>query len=121
MAGHAPTTQTPRKRPDPRPMRLVIGAGGLAAVSAVAAAIVAQPQPYAGPEIVTDPAVMVPATPVIAQRPVQYVQLEPGQTAPPGARVIAADVPTPVTVVTVVSAPVKRTVIVTTAQSGTGK
>ena len=119
-APHA-TGRPPARRPNATPMRALIGAGGLAAVSAIGGAIVAQPQPYTGPEIVAEPTPIAPGTPVVAQRPVRYVQLEPGQTVPPGARVIQAGAPTPITVVTVVPAPPKRNVVVTTTQSGAGK
>jgi thiamine biosynthesis lipoprotein len=87
-------------------MRLVLGAGGLAAFSALITAIVAPPRPVVltadlAPQAVTDPG----TTTAQAQRPVQYIQLAPGQTAPPGATVIDATAPQPVTVVTKVTAP----------------
>jgi hypothetical protein len=44
-------------------------------------------------------------TDVQVVRPIQYVQLSPGQTAPPGATVIPATAPTPITVVVTVPAP----------------
>jgi hypothetical protein len=85
-----PRTTTPRARPDARPMRLTLGAGGLAALSALAATIVApiQPSPPVTadlPQPTTDPQ----ATPTGTEQ-VRYVQLSPGQTAPPGATVIRA-------------------------------
>jgi hypothetical protein len=100
-------------------MRAVLGAGGIAALSAIAVAIVSPARPPVGAVTVIEPTPFAPGTPVTVLRPVQYVQLLPGQTAPPGAKVIDAGAPTPITVVTVVAAPVRKTVTVKTAQSGT--
>jgi hypothetical protein len=96
-------------KPDPRPMRVALGAGGLAAMSAIVAAIVAPPRPDAvvlpAPAVAADPNGQVVSdpgaipTPAQVQRQIQYVQLQPGQTAPPGATVIPATAPTPITVV----------------------
>lgn len=101
-------------KPDARPMRVVLGVGGVAALSAIAAAIIAPPQPDAvviQPQtvVVPDPnaanaqaAVDQPTSdPTAAQvaRQIQYIQLKPGQTPPPGATVIPASAPTPITVV----------------------
>ena len=55
---------------------------------------------------------------VTEQRPVVYVQLTPGQSPPPGATVIDAKAPKPITIVTRVAAPAQRTVVVRTTQSG---
>jgi len=101
-------------RPDPTRLRLVLGAGGIATLSALITAIVAPPAP-AAPVSVATPA--APAT-VTQQRPVQYVQLAPGQSPPPGATVIDAKAPKPITVVTTVPAPAQQTVVVRTTQSG---
>jgi hypothetical protein len=131
-------------KPDARPMRAALGVGGLAAMSALAAAIVAPPRPdtvvLAAPPAVdpnaqvqnqapTDPGPA--ATPVQVPRQVKYVQLLPGQTPPPGATVIPAAAPTPITVVvtvpgggggggTSVSKPVAKPtpIIIKTTQSG---
>ena len=99
----------PKAKPDARPMRLALGAGGLAALSALATAIVLPPR-----VVVQVPAGVPPAqalapqqidtpsasgTPTQVQRAIKYVQLAPGQTAPPGATVIPATAPTPITVV----------------------
>ncbi len=110
-------------KPDARPMRAVLGVGGLAAMSALAAAIVSPPRPdtvvLPAPVVAPDPNAQVVADqggqnasgqtagPAASQvhRPVQYVQLLPGQTAPPGATVIPATAPTPITVVVTVPAP----------------
>ncbi len=106
----------PHSKPDPRPMRLVLGTTALATLSATIGAIVATPpavQLTAG-----SPASAPPATPVAVERAVVYVQLTPGETAPPGATVIDAAAPKPITVVTVVPAPAQRPVIIRTTQSG---
>ena len=94
----------PKAKPDPRPMRVALGFGGVAALSAVAAAIVLPPRPVtSAPVALEQPAsasgdassqvatssAPSPATSQIP-RPILYVQLAPGQTAPPGATVIDA-------------------------------
>ena len=106
-----------KAKPDPTPMRMAVGIGGLATLSGLVTAIFVVPA--AAP--VTDAATIAPATPatVTQQRPVVYVQLQPGQTAPPGAKVIDAKAPKPITVVTHVAAPAQKTVVVHTTQSGT--
>ena len=105
----------PKAKPDARPMRMALGAGGIAAFSALAAAIVLPPQPAQPAQVVvitqsqpqaTDPGPS--ATPLQGVRPIQYVQLLPGQTAPPGATVIGASAPTPVTMVVTVPAPAPK-------------
>jgi hypothetical protein len=124
-------------RPDARPMRAALGAGGLAALSAIAAAIFVPPnlpattvlappaqQPVEGP-VATDGVVPPGPTPT---RPIQYVQLKPGETVPPGAQVIAGSAPPPVTVavplktpapVKVVKPPPAPTpIVIKTTQSG---
>jgi hypothetical protein len=106
-----------KARPDPTPMRVAVGIGGLATLSGLVTAI------FVAPGVASMPAAdaSVPATPatVTQQRPVVYVQLQPGQTAPPGATVIDAKAPKPVTIVTRVAAPAQKTVVVRTTQSGT--
>jgi len=85
-------------------MRVALGFGGIAALSALSAAIVLPPRPVtsapmaadqptstssdAGSQAATSSATS-PATSQIP-RPILYVQLAPGQTAPPGATVIDA-------------------------------
>jgi hypothetical protein len=90
-------------------MRLALGAGGLAAFSALATAIVLPPRPavQAPVAILQQPAdTASPAgSPSGSSRPVRYVQLQPGQTAPPGASVIPATTPTAGTLVVTVPAP----------------
>jgi hypothetical protein len=101
-------------RPDPTRLRLVLGAGGVATLSALVTAIVVPPAPVIPVPVGTS----VAPTTVTRQRPVQYVQLAPGQSPPPGATVIDAKAPKPITVVTTVPAPAPQTVIVRTTQSG---
>jgi hypothetical protein len=109
-----------RAKPDPRPMRLALGAAGLAALSAIFTGIVLPPRAAVLPpaNVDTGPS-NATAAPVAVQRPITYIQLQPGQTAPPGARVIDPAAPKPVTVVTTVPAPAQRAVVVKTTQSGT--
>lgn len=128
---------TPKAKPDARPMRMALGAGGVAAFSALAAAIVLPPQPAQPAQVViitpsqpqvTDPGPSANSLQVV--RPIQYVQLLPGQTAPPGATVIGASAPTPVTMVVTVPAPAPKAappnvkvaaptpIIIKTTQSG---
>ncbi len=106
-------THPVKGKPDARPMRLALGAGGLAALSALATAIVLPPRTVTQAVVValqqpTDAASAtdVPSNaPLASDRPVRYVQLLPGQTAPPGASVIPAPTPTPGTMVVTVPAP----------------
>jgi hypothetical protein len=84
----------PRSRSDPGPMRLALGLGGMAALSALATAIILPPHAPAPVDIAavdaTDTAAPT-ATDTAGPTPtVRYVQLAPGETAPPGATVIPA-------------------------------
>ena len=93
-------------RPDSRPMRMLLGLTGLAALSAIATAIVSPPATTdAGTTVSQAPAQVVPAPSIKHQ--VRYIQLKPGQTAPPNAAVKAAPKPTP-----------RVVVVTTTRQSG---
>jgi hypothetical protein len=120
-----PAAQHPAKakaKPDARPMRLALGAGGLAAFSAIVTAIVVPPASMVAAVQSTGQTANGPAaTPVTVQvqRQVRYIQLQPGQTAPPGAKVIDPAAPKPITVVTTVQAPAPKPVIIRTTQSGT--
>ena len=111
-----------KARPDARPMRLALGAGAIATLSALATAIVLPPRPAI--QTIQQPALDPMGTPatVQLQRPIQYVQLLPGQTAPPGATVIPATAPPPITVVVNVPPPAQGAaptpIIVKTTQSG---
>ena len=122
------STPRPKSKPDARPMRLALGAGGLAAMSALAAGIVMPPRvatvtPYTGataPQAVDGTA--APAATLQVKRAVKYIQLVAGQTPPPGAQVIAASAPKPITIVTTIPAPKqaqRAAVIIKTTQSGT--
>jgi len=118
----APPTHAAKAKPDARPMRLALGAGGLAAFSAIVTAIVIPPGSMAGAAQSTSQSAgglaTSPAT-VQVQHQVRYIQLQPGQTAPPGATVIDPTAPKPITVVTTVPAPAQKPVIIKTTQSGT--
>lgn len=110
-----------KAKPDPRPMRLALGAGGLAAFSAIVTAIVIPPGSFAGvPQSANQSATGPAASPatVQVQHQIRYIQLQPGQTAPPGAKVIDPTAPKPITVVTTVPAPAAKPVIIKTTQSG---
>ena len=97
-------SHAPKARPDARPMRLALGAGGLAAMSALAATIVMPPRPAAqvansAQQRAASADPLAGPTSAQVQRPIQYVQLLPGQTAPPGAAVINGSAPTPITMI----------------------
>jgi hypothetical protein len=114
-----PATHAPKARPDPKPMRLALGAAGLAALSAIVTGIVVPPRAVVLPPANAQQAVSGATGASIAiQRPITYIQLQAGQTAPPGAKVIDPAAPKPVTVVTTVPAPAQKAVIVKTTQSG---
>lgn len=92
-------------RPDPRPMRTLIGLTGLVATSAIASAIASQPGgTIAATATTIQTQVVLPAE---VRHITRYVQLQPGQTAPPSAVVRAAPDPTP-----------RIVVVTTTRQSG---
>lgn len=96
----------PKRRPDPGPLRIAFGMTGIAAASAIATALLGSSGANADVGAVQT-AVTLPADPTpVPRHVVQYVQLEPGQTAPPKA------------VVKQVPAPKPRVVVVTTRQSG---
>jgi hypothetical protein len=93
---------TPRSKPDPRPMRVLLGFTGLAAATAMVTAVALPPATAQTATTIT--AADAGVTPV--RHVIRYVQLQPGQTAPPNASVKVAPQPTP------------RVVVVTTKQSG---
>lgn len=113
-AGAQPAASRPAVRPDPTRLRVALGAGGIATLSALITAIVVPPSPTV-PAPVATPGGSATLT---RQRPVRYVQLAPGQSPPPGATVIDAKAPKPITIVTRVPAPAQQTVAVRTTQSG---
>ena len=96
-----PATQ--RARPDPTGLRLALGFTGVAAASAMASAFLA---PVVGGSA-QSVSVEVPVAAAPVRHLTQYIQLQPGQTAPPQA------------VVQQVAAPTPRIVTITTRQSGT--
>ena len=108
----------PRSKPDPGPMRLALGLGGMAALSALATAIILPPHAPAPVDVAavdsTDTAAPT-ATGTPGPTPtVRYVQLAPGESAPPGATVIPAPTSSGGTlVVTVVATTAPRKVATT--------
>jgi len=115
---------SPKARPDPRPMRFLMGITGLVATTALATALV---RPQSTPVTTTSDA---PADPAATQPPpleirhvTHYVQLQPGQSAPPGASVVAQPDPSPRVIVVTITPPPRaaapRRVVVVTRQSGT--
>ena len=94
----------PKARPDARPLRIAYGMGALAAATALVTALASPPPSSvtAGTTTVTLPADPAPSV----RHVIQYVQLKPGQTAPPNAAVKVVPTPKP------------RVVVVTTRQSG---
>lgn len=96
----------PRNKPDSGPLRLAIGMSGIALASAIATALLAPASTAAGGGV-TQTTVVLPVQPTpAASHVIRYVQLKPGQTAPPQAIVKQAPASTP------------RVVTVTTTQSG---
>lgn len=129
----------PKQRPDPRPMRLVLGAGTIAAVSIMAAGLVRFPTTgdTSGDVIAADEAAadapiietLATARPEVRiKHRTVYVHLKRGQKPPKGAKVITGKAPPPRVVVTRVpgkaattrtTRPARRRVVVTkTRQSG---
>ena len=111
-----PAIQAARSKPDAGPMRVVIGSAGFAILSAIASAIVAPPRPSMA--VPQQPADKSTGTPTTVEQPIHYIQLLPGQTAPPGAKVIDAAAPTPQVIVKTVPAPAQKPIVVKTTQSG---
>jgi len=131
MAG----THEPRQRPDPRPMRLVLGLGGLAALSAMVGAVIAPPAMMTAQDVTTDVTTGVttgvtdtaPITsadafaggtgagptatepPTVIRHVKRYVYLAPGQTPPPQALVMKLPAATPRTAATPRPAATPRT------------
>jgi hypothetical protein len=110
-------------------MRVAFFAGGLAAVSALLAAIVNPAKPavvttVTGVQQQQQTTPLTTGTPISVQQPIQYIQLLPGQTAPPGAIVVDPSGPRPTSVVISVPAPAQKgaaaqkPIIIRTTQSG---
>jgi hypothetical protein len=109
----------PRSKPGPAPMRLALGLGGMAALSALATAIILPPAaPAAADVAAVDPTDTAAPTATDTPGPtptVRYVQLAPGESAPPGATVIPANASPGATLVVTVggtAAPQKATTTV---------
>jgi hypothetical protein len=102
----APTPRPVRARPNPNPMRLMLGFAGLASLTALTAAMVPSVAPTA--DAAVDPAITVAEAPVSqdaapVRHVTQYVTLAPGQTPPPGGTVQAQPKPTPTVKVKIVT------------------
>ena len=93
-----PTRAPARDKPDPRPARLMLGAGALAALTVVGAGLVDFPTAVAEQPL-SAPAKAAVTKIEKVKRPVKYVRLKPGQQAPRGARVIKEAAPAPRVVV----------------------
>lgn len=96
-----------RFRPNPSPLRMLLGLAGLASAAAFTTAmlptVIPQADASAGQGQATDPGAAAGAQPDPSVRHVtRYVTLAPGQTAPPSSTVVVRPQPTPrVTVKTV--------------------
>ena len=98
-------TMPPKRRPDARPTRIVLGLGTFAAMSVVTAGLVRFPVTDA-----TDTAALIPEPSSAADQQevvhrIRYIQLRPGERAPAGAEVIRPADPTPRVIVRTVPAP----------------
>jgi hypothetical protein len=106
-------------------MRFALGFSGLVAATALAAAI-ARPAPAHSTAVALDVAAEPGPTgtpaPQVVRHVTRYVQLQPGETAPPGASVVTQPDPSPRVVVVTVPATAPpaaaRRVVVVTRQSG---
>jgi len=93
-----PAPLAPRSRPDPNPLRLMIGLAGLASAAAFTTAMLPSVTPRVDAAQVADPAA---ATAAIEQpspsvvHVTKVVTLKPGQTAPPQSTVVVRPTPTP--------------------------
>jgi hypothetical protein len=105
-------TRAPKARPDPNPLRLMLGFAGVATASAFTAAMIPSVAPAQDAAAVADPnantaAVVQPEPSVL--HVTKFVTLQPGQVAPPQSTVIVRPQPTPI---------VRTKVVVRTRQSG---
>jgi hypothetical protein len=101
-------TPVARAKPDARPLRIAYGMAALAASTALVTALITPAGAAAGSASdVAQTTVTLPAEPAQpVKHVIQYVQLKPGQTAPPNAKVKVVPQPKP------------RVVVVKTRQSG---
>ena len=104
--GPSPTTRKPR--PDPGPLRIALGLTGVATATALVTALLGPSSGAVatGVQTATVDQAVPSGAPVAVKHVTRYVQLAPGQTAPPQAVVKQAPAPKP------------RVVVVTTKQSG---
>lgn len=114
----AAAPRAPRARPDPNPLRLMLGLAGLATAAAFTTAMLPSVTPVADAAVAQAPSDQAPVdqVPATADQPApsvlhvkKYVTLQAGQTAPPQATVVVRPTPTP---------KVKVKVVVKTRQSG---
>ena len=97
---------TPKARPDPRPLRIAFGMGAVATASALITAFAAPGAGTATTHRADDGDRSRSGAAPSVRHVIQYVQLKPGQTAPPKAVVKQAPALPP------------KVVVVTTRQSG---
>lgn len=98
-----------KPRPDPGPLRIAVGLTGIATASALMTAFLgssAGVNADTGAAVSTTDAALADAPAPSVRHVIKYVQLQPGQTAPPKAIVKPAAIPKP------------RVVVITTKQSG---
>lgn len=115
--GQAPRPgTTPKRRPDARPTRVVLGLGTIAAMSIVTAGLARFPVTDTVDTAALDPGHTAEAHQEVIHR-IRYVQLRRGERAPTGARVVSRPDPTPRVVVRTLpserqttTAPKRRTV-----------
>ena len=119
-----PLARTGGARPDPTPMRFALGLTGLVAATAMATSIVRPPAASPATSPGTDPSALPVPDPTAAPALVvthvtRYVQLQPGETAPPGAKVVTKAAPSPRVVVVTIPAPAPLRRVVTVVQTTT--
>lgn len=102
-SGRSPVARKPR--PDPGPLRIAVALTGIATASALISAFLAPSVDVNASTAATSTTVDAAPTDAV-KHIVRYVQLQPGQTAPPNVIVQQAPAPKP------------RVVVVTTKQSG---
>ena len=93
------SSQRPEGRPDPNPLRLMLGFAGLASASAFTTAMLPSVAPAQDAAAVADPnanTAAVPQPEPSVQHVTRYVTLQPGQIAPPQSTVIVRPQPTPI-------------------------
>jgi hypothetical protein len=103
-----------RSKPDPNPLRMMLGLAGIASAAAFTSAMLPSVTPQATGTIpaTTDPnaAAAVQPEPSV-QHVTRYVTLRPGETAPPQSTVVIRPQPTP-------HVTVQTTIVTKTRQSG---